>query len=85
MAMDWILLAGLITAGVLLLVAMMVLLRVDRRTRRLPAWIPSIGIVVAGSLFAVSIVSGSWLNAVLFGLNLLTFSMLLGVTRRPAR
>jgi hypothetical protein len=80
--MDWILLIGLVTAGVLLLVAMMVLLRFDRRPQRLPPWVPAIGMVVAGLLLALSIVSSSWLNAVVFGLNLLTFSMLLGFSRR---
>ena len=83
--MDWILLIGLVVAGALLLVAMTSLLRIGGGGQRLPAWVPMLGLAVAGVLFAVSIVSGSWLNAVLFGLNLLTFSMLLGVSRRPVR
>jgi hypothetical protein len=83
--MDWILLIGLVVAGALLVVAMTSLARIGGGGNRLPTWVPILGLGVAGTLFALSIVTGSWLNAVLFGLNLLTFSMLLGVSRRPAQ
>jgi hypothetical protein len=79
--MDWILLVGLVVAGALLLVAMTSLVRIGGGGPRLPVWVPVLGIAVAGILFALSVVTGSWLNAVLFALNLLTFSMLLGVSR----
>lgn len=80
--MEWLLLIGLVVVGALLLVGMMTMLRNDPRERRLPTWIPAIGLIVAGLLFALSILAGSWLNAALFALNMLAFSMLLGVSRR---
>lgn len=83
--MEWMLLVGLVVVGALLLVGMMTMLRVEGRDRRLPSWVPVLGLAVAGFLFAVSIVVGSWLNAGLFALNLLAFSMLLGVSRRGSR
>lgn len=83
--MDWLLLVGLVVVGALLLVGMMGMLRTERREARLPSWLPVIGLVVAGLLFALSILAGSWLNAGLFALNLLAFSMLLGVSRRSTR
>ncbi len=79
--MDWILLIGLVVAGALLVVAMTSLARIGGGGNRLPAWVPILGLGVAGTLFALSVVTASWLNAILFGLNLLTFSMLLGVSR----
>lgn len=83
--MDWLFLLGLVLVGSLLLVGMMGMLRTERREPRLPSWLPIIGLVVAGLLFALSILAGSWLNAGLFALNLLAFSMLLGVSRRGTR
>lgn len=80
--MEWLLLVGLVVVGALLLVGMMTLLRTERGERRLRSWVPVLGLVVAGLLFALSILAGSWLNAGLFALNLLAFSMLLGVSRR---
>lgn len=80
--MDWALLVGLVVVGALLLVGIMTMLRFERGAQRLPSWVPIIGLAVAGLLFALSIVSGSWLNAILFALNLLAFSLLLGVSRR---
>lgn len=81
--MDWVLLIGLLVTGALLLVAMMGLLRFEGRPRRIPTWLPAAGLGVTGLLFALAILSASWLNVVLFGLNMLVFSMLLGVSRRP--
>ena len=80
--MEWLLLVGLVVVGVLLLIGMMALLRIERRPRRLPTWVPATGLLVAGVLFAISVVTGSWLNAALFAMNLLAFSLLLGASRR---
>ena len=81
--MDWVFLIGLTVTGALLLVAMMGLLRFERRPRRIPTWLPAAGLAVTGLLFALAILSASWVNVALFGLNMLVFSMLLGVSRRP--
>ena len=83
--MEWMLLVGLVVVGALLLVGVLTMLRSEPSQRRLPSWIPVVGLVVAGLLFAGSILAGSWLNAALFALNMLAFSMLLGVSRRGSR
>ena len=80
--MEWLLLVGLIVVAVLLLFGLMGMLRSERRPRRLPTWLPVAGLVVAAALFVLSMLAGSWLNAVVFALNMLVFSMLLGVSRR---
>ena len=83
--MDWLLLAGIVVIGVLLLVAMLRTRR-EPRERGLPTWLPVTGLAVAAPLFALSVVSGAWTSAALFGLNLIVFSMLLGMsTRRTPR
>lgn len=80
--MDWVLLVGLGAASALLVLAMMTLLRVER-PRRVPAWIPSIGMLVTAALLALAALGGEWLTALGLLLNLLVFSMLLGMSRRP--
>lgn len=79
--MDWLLLIGLVAASVLLLLAMMTLLRFER-PRRIPTWIPVVGMLVTAALLALAILGGEWLTAVGLLLNLLVFSMLLGMSRR---
>ena len=79
--MDWILLIGLVAASGLLLLAMMSLLRFER-PKRIPMWVPLIGIVVTTPLLALAVLSGELLTSVGLILNLLVFSMLLGMSRR---
>lgn len=79
--MDWILLIGLVAASALLLLAMITLLRFER-PRRIPTWIPVLGMLVTAALLALALLGGEWLTAVGLLLNLLVFSMLLGMSRR---
>jgi hypothetical protein len=79
--MDWILLIGLVAASGLLLLAMMTLLRFER-PRRIPMWIPLVGILVSATLLVPTVFVGELLTSVGLVLNLLVFSMLLGMSRR---
>ena len=79
--MEWLLLIGLVAASALLLLAMMTLLRFER-PRRIPTWIPVTGMLVTAALLAFAVLGGEWLTAVGLLLNLLVFSMLLGMSRR---
>jgi hypothetical protein len=79
--MDWILLIGLVAASGLLLLAMMTLLRVER-PRRIPTWIPIVGILVTAALLVPAVLVGELLTSVGLILNLVVFSMLLGMSHR---
>ncbi len=79
--MDLILLIGLAAASGLLLLAMMTLLRFER-PRRIPTWIPLVGMLVTVVLLAPAVLVGELLTSVGLILNLLVFSMLLGMSRR---
>lgn len=79
--MDWLLLIGLVAASALLLLAMMTLLRFER-PRRIPMWIPLVGILVTAALLVPAVLVGELLTSVGLILNLLVFSMLLGMSRR---
>lgn len=79
--MDWLLLIGLVAASGLLLLAMMTLLRFER-PRRIPTWIPLVGILVTAALLVPAVLVGELLTSVGLILNLLVFSMLLGMSRR---
>jgi hypothetical protein len=79
--MDLILLIGLAAASGLLLLAMMTLLRFER-PRRIPTWIPLVGILVTVVLLVPAVLVGELLTSGGLILNLLVFSMLLGVSRR---
>lgn len=80
--MDWVLLIGLVAVSALLLLAMMTLLRFER-PKRIPTWLPLIGMLVTAVLLALAVLGGEWLTAVGLLANLLVFSMLLGMSRRP--
>ena len=82
--MDLILLVGLLAASALLLLAMTTLLR-SEGARRMPTWIPLVGLLVTAVLLALAVVAGELLTSVGLLLNLLVFSMLLGISRRPLR
>lgn len=83
-SVDWLLFVGLMLAGLMIAVAIVVRMRLEAFPRRMPSWLPLVGVVAAALLLVVALLASSWLNAVNAVLLMVTFSMLFVGSRRSA-
>jgi hypothetical protein len=80
---DWAALLFLTFIGILVVAVVMLGFRLAGRPERLPSWVPLTGMLVTGTLLAVSVLASEWLQTVIYALNLATFALLFVAARRP--